>query len=158
MEFDDAFTALELIEGGYSNDPQDPGGETMYGITARLARAYGYTGAMRDLPLIFAQSIARREFWTPLHCDELPADIRYDVFDCAYNNGSELSATCLQTAAKCSVDGKIGPATVAAVNAAPVDQIRRLFNAERLMAYTSLAGWDHDGKGWARRVATNLKR
>ena len=55
MEFDDAFTALELIEGGYSNDPQDPGGETMYGITARLARAYGYTGAMRDLPLIFAQ-------------------------------------------------------------------------------------------------------
>ena len=49
-------------EGGYSNrNPEDdPGGETMWGVTARVAREDGYTGPMRDLPLERAKSIARR--------------------------------------------------------------------------------------------------
>ncbi len=50
-------------EGGHSNDPQDSGGETKYGITVATARAYGYTGPMRDLPYATAQSIYLRRYW-----------------------------------------------------------------------------------------------
>ena len=49
--FDDAFKALIGSEGGYSFNPADPGGETMWGVTARVARASGYAGPMKDLPL-----------------------------------------------------------------------------------------------------------
>ena len=58
--FDDAFDALIGNEGGYSNNPKDPGGETMWGITARVARAAGYTGPMRDLPRDTAKAPFRR--------------------------------------------------------------------------------------------------
>ena len=37
--FDQCFDKLISHEGGYVNDPRDPGGETMWGVTARVARA-----------------------------------------------------------------------------------------------------------------------
>src|SRR6266478_2656628 len=61
--FDSAFAALIGNEGGYVFDPRDPGGETMYGITSRVAAKHGYAGAMRDLPLELAKSIAKTEYW-----------------------------------------------------------------------------------------------
>jgi lysozyme family protein len=49
-------------EGGYSNNPNDTGGETMWGITARVARKNGYLGLMRDLPREKAVAIYRQEY------------------------------------------------------------------------------------------------
>lgn len=61
--FDDAFTALIGNEGGYSFNPADPGGETMWGVTARVARGNGYPGAMKARPLSAAKQIAKTAYW-----------------------------------------------------------------------------------------------
>ena len=53
-----AIDAILRAEGGYVNDPQDKGGETNYGITVAVARANGYAGPMRDLPVAMARAIA----------------------------------------------------------------------------------------------------
>ena len=55
----------ELIEreGGYVNHPNDKGGPTRFGITERVARAHGYSGAMALLPRNEAAAIYRRLYW-----------------------------------------------------------------------------------------------
>lgn len=63
MSATDYINDLIEREGGYVNDPKDSGGETKYGITLATARAYGYTGAMRELPRSTAQSIYLRRYW-----------------------------------------------------------------------------------------------
>jgi len=142
--FDAAFTALELHEGGYSNNPADPGGETMYGITARVARKHGYAGAMRDLPLDLAKSIAKAEYWDSVAGDELPDKLDFTVFDAAYNSGPERAEKWLGQARQPATDD--------------VDKIVMRFDAYRLLFLDSLPTWPSFGRGWARRIAENLLR
>ena len=63
MSFDKAFARTVGIEGGYSNDPDDSGGETNWGITKATAVAYGYTGPMRDMPRETAHGIYLNGWW-----------------------------------------------------------------------------------------------
>jgi lysozyme family protein len=158
MDFDAAFTALIGNEGGYSLDPNDPGGETMYGITARVARRNGYTGGMIDLPLQTAKDIAKAEYWAPAHCDDLPTAFQFDMLDCAYNTGVHEAIVLLQRALGVTADGVFGPGTLEAAGKVDPETLRRTFNGARLQFYAGLPGWAHDGKGWASRVATNLMR
>jgi lysozyme family protein len=152
--FDDAFTALIGNEGGYSNNPADPGGETMWGITARVARANGYSGAMRDLPLSTAKVIAKAEYWDKASCDKLDPRVAFQVFDSVYNGGPAIKW--LQLAAGVTPDGALGPATLAAVRAVdPVKLVAR-FNAHRLKYLGNLSAWPAFGHGWANRIADNL--
>lgn len=156
MNFDQAFERLLGHEGGYVNDPRDPGGETNWGVTVAVARAEGYTGPMRDLPRDKAKAIYRAKYWAPVRADELPESVRFDVFDAAVNHGVSQSAKWLQRAVGASADGVIGAMTVAAARGAgPL--IGAHFNGERLQFYTDLPTWPTFGKGWARRVANNLK-
>lgn len=152
--FDDAFDALLGNEGGYSNNPNDPGGETMWGITARVARAYGYTGAMKDLPRDTAKAIAKKLYWDPLRLDELDPRVAFQIFDANYNGGHPV--IWMQGAAGIAVDGLIGPKTIAAVQA--VDPLRFMmrWNGLRIRYFTSLKTWLEFGKGWASRIANNL--
>lgn len=154
--FDDAFTALIGNEGGYSFNPADPGGETMWGVTARVARGYGYMGDMKDLPLDTARAIAKKFYWDPYQCDQFDPRIGFQVFDAAYNGGHP--AQWLQQAAGVTADGVIGSITVAAVRAADPMKLIILFNASRLLYYTSLVAFESFGKGWANRIAGNLRR
>ena len=87
MNFDQAFEKLIGHEGRYSNHPADKGGETMWGITEAVARAHGYVGAMEELTQWQAGAIYRASYWTPLKADQLPAEVRFDVFDGAVNSG-----------------------------------------------------------------------
>ena len=50
------------VEGGYVNNPADPGGETNHGVTVAVARDAGYTGPMRELPKEFAEQIYARDY------------------------------------------------------------------------------------------------
>lgn len=160
MNFDAAFDILvdPQHEGGYSNDPADPGQETMWGVTIRIARANGYTGAMRDLPRDAAKSIARSAYWVPAHCDDAPDPVRFDLFDTAYNTGVHEAIVLLQRAAGLPDDGYFGPATLASMRAIDGEQLRRVFCGHRLLFYAQCQGWAHDGRGWTVRVATNLIR
>ncbi|EIF32518.1 putative secretion activating protein [Burkholderia sp. Ch1-1] len=154
--FDDAFDALIGNEGGYSNNPADPGGETMWGVTARVARASGYPGPMKDLPRDTAKAIAKKLYWDPLRLDELDARVAFQIFDANYNGGHPV--IWMQGAAGAKVDGLIGPATIAAVQA--VDPLRFIlrWNALRLRYFTSLKAFSTFGKGWTNRIANNLTK
>lgn len=124
MSFQAAWEALLAIEGGYSNNPHDPGGETMYGITERVARAHGYLGEMRDLPVVTARRIAKVEYWDPLRLDAVdlraPA-LAAELLDIRYNMWREAAGTFLQRAlnalhaAQLTLDGDIGPKTLNAL-------------------------------------------
>lgn len=155
MNFDQAFERLLGHEGGYSNNAADPGGETMWGVTKVVARAHGYTGPMRDMPVATAKEIYRKTYWVPVRADELPDSVRFDVFDAAVNHGPAQSAKWLQRAVGTNPDGVIGAVTVAASRAAG-PMIAARFNGYRLQFYTDLPTWPTFGKGWARRVASNL--
>lgn len=154
--FDDAFDALIGNEGGYSNNKTDPGGETMWGVTARVARAAGYAGPMRELPRDTAKAIAKRLYWDPLHLDQFDPRVAFQIFDANYNGGHPV--IWMQGAAGAAVDGVLGPKTIAAVQATDPLRFILRWNALRLSYFTSLATWATFGKGWTRRVATNLTK
>jgi lysozyme family protein len=154
--FDDAFEALIGNEGRYVDNPKDPGGATCWGVTERVARASGYAGPMKDLPRDTAKAIAKRLYWTPLRLDEFDPRVAFQIFDANYNGGHPV--IWMQGAAGVTVDGLIGPKTVDAVrNIDPLRFILR-WNALRLNYFTSLKTWPDFGKGWARRIATNLTK
>lgn len=157
MNFDEAFDHLMESEGGYSNNPTDPGGETMWGITARVARQAGYVGPMKDLPKDMAKTIARNRYWMVVRADELPEGVRFDIFDTCYNSGEKQAIKLLQRAVGVPDDGVIGPQTLNALRAQKPASVAMRFNAERIEFLTVLPTWGSFGKGWARRVAKNLR-
>lgn len=152
MKFEEAFTKLLGHEGGYVNNPKDPGGETIWGISKR---SYP-TLHIPSLTQYDAMAIYKRDFWDKCKCDELPEDIRFDVFDGAVNSGNSQSIKWLQRAIGAIDDGVIGPKTIALAQI----QIRSLqsrYNGQRLMFMTNLTTWPEFGAGWARRIAANLQ-
>lgn len=155
MNFDAAFDKLMTFEGGYSNNAADPGGETMWGITARVARAEGFIGDMKSMPKETAKAIAKKRYWSPVHCDDLPAAIRYAMFDSAYNSGPAQAVKWLQRAVSVQDDGVIGPMTIDAANRAA--SLLPAVLGLRLDFLTSLPTWGQFGKGWTRRVASILQ-
>lgn len=158
MNFNDAFDFVIGQEGAYSNNPADPGGETMWGITVTVARANGFAGPMKLMPKSVAQTIAKRQYWDAVHGDDLPYPIAETLFDAAYNSGPGQAIKWLQRALGVADDGKFGPITQAKAWAADVDGTAARINGLRLEFMTGLSTWPTFGKGWARRIAANLAR
>lgn len=153
MTFDEAFHLLLGHEGEFSDHPDDPGGATRWGVTQRVAREFGYKGDMRDFPVEHAKTIYKLQYWDRVRADELPKAIRYHVFDAAVNSGGGQAIRWLQRALGVADDGKIGPVTLAAANAAEPEQLKRRMLAQRLRFMTSLQNWPSFSRGWARRIA-----
>lgn len=156
MNFDDAFKRLIGHEGGYSNHPDDPGAETMYGVTAKVARANGYSGEMIDLPLATAKDIYRKSYWDTVRAEELPEAVRFDVFDASVNSGPGQAIRFLQRATGVADDGRIGPLTIRAVKAMDPQLLDKRLNGYRLRFMAELKTWPSFGRGWASRIAKNL--
>jgi len=155
MTFDEAFHKLLGHEGGYVDHPADPGGRTIWGITARDHPDLWVNG-----PPTIEQAKARyhRDYWMSIRAAELPKEIRFDVFDAAVNSGRGNAMRWLQRAAGVADDGKIGPITLAALKQGNPHQLLARFNGHRLKFMTSLSTWPSFGKGWARRIAENLEQ
>jgi lysozyme family protein len=123
----------ELIEreGGYVNHPADRGGPTRYGITEAVARAHGFAGAMAELPREEAAAIYRRLYWLRPRFDRVAGRVprvAAELFDTGANMGPAVAATFLQRAltalnrggsdyADLTPDGRVGPSTLAALDA-----------------------------------------
>lgn len=157
MTFDEAFTKLLGHEGGYSNHPSDPGGETNWGVTKKVAQANGYLGSMKEYPVFEAKLVYRASYWDACRCDELSDAVRFDVFDGAVNSGVGQSIKWLQRAVSATDDGVIGMKTLLACNALPGPTVQARYNGHRLEFMTNLKTWSAFGGGWARRIAHNLK-
>jgi len=131
MSFDAEFQRVVMIEGGYSDNPIDSGGRTKYGVTESVARAYGYTGEMRDLSFGTARAIYRERYWDVLKLDEvelLAPRVAAELFDTSVNCGPGVAGTFLQRALnifnrggslypEVVVDGLVGRMTLAALSA-----------------------------------------
>jgi lysozyme family protein len=156
VNFDAAFDILLGHEGAYSRHPSDPGGETMYGITRKVAVQEGYTGDMHVLPREFAKQVYRKRYWDAIRADELPEALRFHVFDAAVNSGPKQAIVWLQRALDVGDDGILGPVTMKAAQDNPLTTAVRM-NAERLDFMTSLPIWGQFGRGWARRIVSNLR-
>ncbi len=157
MDFNQAFTKLLKHEGGFSNHADDTGGATMWGVTEAVARANGYVGEMRHLTQDFAKGLYKAAYWDACRCDELPAAVRFVVFDAAVNSGVGRSIRWLQQAVGVKVDGAIGPMTLKAVASFEQNALASRISGVRLKFMTDLPNWDSFGKGWARRIASNLE-
>lgn len=153
MNFDQAFDRLISNEGGYSNVPGDPGGETNWGISKR-----SYPGLdIADLTREDAKAIYRKDFWDRGRMEEYDPAIAFQAFDIAVNSGIETAVRILQRAAGVADDGHIGPVTVAAIKAKSTTDMLMLIIAERLDFWRKLTTWPQFGKGWAGRAAQDLR-
>ena len=152
--------ALSLVlkhEGGWADQPSDPGGATMRGVTLATFRRYVKPNATKDdLRKITDEQIAavyRRHYWDAVAGAELPDGIDYAVFDFAVNSGPARAAKYLQAIVGTTTDGKIGPATLAATRAMfHADVIHKLCDS-RMAFLKRLPIWPTFGKGWTNRVS-----
>ena len=148
--FPQCFELLLGNEGGYSNNSSDPGGETMWGVTARVARKWGYKGEMRALPKTTAMEIAREEYWLPYHCDLFPAAIAFQLFDTVYNGGYPVKW--LQSIANTTA---VGSGLASALSVMNVWEVVAKFNALRLSYLASLKQ-PQFANGRMNRVSSNI--
>ncbi|MBZ9675712.1 glycoside hydrolase family 108 protein [Mesorhizobium sp. ES1-1] len=151
--------ALALVlksEGGWSDNPADPGGATMKGVTLGNFRRYVKADATKaDLRKISDGQVAtvyRRFYWDAVLGAELPDGVDYAVFDFAVNSGPSRAAKYLQAVVGTVQDGRIGPATLAAAKAKPAGVVIDLVCDSRLAFLKRLPTWSTFGRGWSDRV------
>ena len=155
--FETALAHVLQSEGGYVNNPADPGGRTNLGCTQTVWEEFvGHPVSeadMRELTPADVAPLYKRKYWDKVAGDDLPAGLDYCVFDAAINSGPGRAAKWLQQAVGVKDDGSIGPATLAAVAAQPVQNLIAQYNDQRLQFLESLPTWGTFGKGWGNRVA-----
>lgn len=149
--FETALARVLAHEGGYVNDPKDPGGETKYGISKR---AYPDVN-IRSLTKAQAGALYRRDYWDAISGDELPPAVAFQVFDAAVNHGVAWASRTLQCAVRVPVDGVIGPQTIAAVENVRAAATIEAFNDYRERYYRKLPTFARFGKGWLARLEGN---
>jgi lysozyme family protein len=154
--FDNVLALVLKEEGGFSNDPRDPGGMTNLGVTKRIWEAFvGHPvdeAAMRALTPAAVGPLYRQNYWNRVHGDELPAGVDYAVMDFAVNSGTSRAAKTLQRACGVADDGAIGNQTMQAVNSAdPITLIDTVCD-QRLAFLQALPTFGTFGRGWTARV------
>ena len=131
--FDKAILAVLKHEGGYVNNPNDPGGETRYGI---CKRSYPKVD-IKNLTQAEAIEIYRRDFWNPKY-ERMPYEIAAKVFDIAVNMGQRQAHKLLQRAVNVVDDGIIGGKTIAAVMAMSIGALLDNITIEQIKYYKAV--------------------
>lgn len=160
--FDCAIAVVLAYEGGYTDDPGDPGNWTggAVGVGTLEGTNYGISAAAYptlDIPNLTeaaAEGIYQRDYWVPIQGDQMPLALALVTLDGAVNSGVSQSAKWLQIVLGVTVDGDIGPETLGAVSAWP-GALATLCSetlAERLCSLAQDADFSTFGLGWSRRV------
>lgn len=151
-------------EGGFVDDPQDPGGATKWGVTIRTLIAKGLDlnndGAINrqdihDMTPGQAERIYWESYWQASGAPDLPEGLALVHYDSAVNQGPGRAARFLQKSVGAKVDGIIGPKTLAAVRgrwSADPDRVLREYCVNRALHYSSLSIFARFGRGWMRRL------
>jgi lysozyme family protein len=146
-----------LSEGGYTNDPRDPGGPTNWGITIYDARLYWKPDATADdvraMPRSVAEQIYKSKYWDTLACDNLPAGLDYTCFDYGVNSGIRRSGRVLRACLGLPTDTwHVDQSVLDRLAQADVTKVIDEMNAERMRFLQHLKTWPHFGRGWGSRV------
>jgi len=153
MDFETAFNRLIGNEGGYVNNPADPGGETNWGISKRSYPNIDIKGLTRD----GAKIIYMHDFWQAGQMDKLNPAVAFQAFDFAVNSGIQTALRKLQSAVGVADDGNIGPVSLAAINGMEPAKVIMLYVAERLDFWRALSTFPSFGAGWIGRAANDLR-
>jgi lysozyme family protein len=145
-------------EGLWSDNPQDPGGATMKGITLETYRAWKRNPhitkeQLKAIPDVDVYDLYKQEYWDKINGDNLPIGVDYAVFDAAVNMGVGRASKLLQEAVGVTADGVIGNGTLQAISKANTRSLLENFAAEKTAFYKSLSTFPTFGVGWLRRVA-----
>lgn len=143
--------AVEIIlkhEGGYVNHPNDPGGETNYGISKRAYPDLDIANLTKE----DATAIYKRDYWDRISGDDLPFAVGIVVVDYAVNSGVSRASKALQLAVGATSDGVIGPMTIEAVRAHSEQDIVKKVTHLRQQFVRGLLTYETFKNGWERRI------
>ena len=158
---DRAISFVLSHEGGYVNHPNDPGGETNYGISKR-----SYPNEdIKHLNMERVKQIYHDDYWLHIRGPELPEQVAIPLMDYAVNSGVSQAIRGFQATLRVKRDGKFGPLTLGVVQSR-VEAHGTLKLAEELILGRALfltrIGCQRRGSevflsGWMRRIRDNLR-
>lgn len=150
---------LDLVlksEGGYVNNPADPGGMTNLGVTKRVWEEYtGHEADEKEMRSLTPEKVAplyEQKYWRPCYGEVLPRGLDFVVFSMGVNAGPGRSVKLLQSAIECVPDGVIGPRTRELISSSNSATLINKFSESRREYYRALKTFPIFGKGWLSRV------
>jgi lysozyme family protein len=154
--WEQCFALVLKHEGGYVNNPKDPGGMTNLGVTRKNWEAYldhDVTEAdMRALTPEMVKPFYKKNYWDKIRGDELPSGVDYAAYDLAVNSGTGRAAKYLQQIAGVTADGVIGPRSMEAIKKCDAEDVVDEICNMRMDFLKNLGTFDTFGKGWTIRV------
>ncbi len=154
-DFDPAVAKTLIREGGarFTDNPDDHGGATKYGISQR---AYPNVD-IRNLTEDQARAIYKRDYWDRVAGDTVKSQtIAENLFDTAVNMGVTTATKLAQMTLGVDVDGKFGPGTVKAVNAVDESEFLSEFTLAKVARYAAICNKDRAQSkfllGWINRA------
>lgn len=154
--FEPSFELVLKEEGGYVNNPKDPGGMTNLGVTKRAWEAWcGKTVSeefMRGLTPEAVKPFYKAQYWDKIKGDQLAAGLDYAAFDLAVNSGTGRAAKYLQQLAGVPQDGVLGVKSMEAIGETDPRQMADAICELRMDFLRRLADFNTFGKGWSSRV------
>ncbi len=171
-DFAKAFVLTMKAEGGYDNDPQDPGGETYKGIARKMNSKWDgwiiidMMKKERNFPVNLDNNVKLQEkikafyevnYWDKIRGDDIEnQDIAESIFDFAVNAGPIVSAKLAQITVSAEPDGVIGPKTIEKINADNPRTFLAVFALNKIARYVSICNKRQESKkfffGWVRRT------
>lgn len=160
--FQAALARVLVYEGGFSNDPHDPGGATNFGITQAVynswrARNGQATQSVQVIEKADVAAIYETDYWNRIDGDELPSGVDFCMFDASVNSGVGAATGWAQGCCGIGVDGDFGPKTKTSILAEDPDTFIKDFDARRLGTLKRLKTWTYFGKGWSARISNVQK-
>lgn len=155
--FEQCLALVLKSEGGFVNNPKDPGGMTNLGVTKAVWEKWvGREVNEAEMRALGPQDVAplyKANYWDKIGGDSLPLGVDYAVFDMAVNSGVGRAAKTLQQVLGVGADGQVGQATISACEAANPRDVATGICEKRLAFLQSLPTYGTFGRGWANRVA-----
>jgi len=150
---------LELVlkeEGGYVNNPNDPGGMTNLGVTKRAWESWVQKtvseNVMQKLTPADVEPFYKAQYWMGVKGDQLTLGLDYAVFDLAVNSGVSRAVKFLQKLAVVPADGVLGQRSLEAIAEADARQMIDGMCEMRMDFLKTLSTFKIFGKGWSERV------
>lgn len=154
MSFNKHIGTILHHEGGYVNDPADPGGETNMGISRKAFPKED----IKNMTVARANEIYHGQYWKPAGCDRLPEHLQGIHFDTAVNCGVKAAIKILQAACGVNVDGVLGPMTADAAQSLRLDEYveermdyyyRKTIHNPKLKKF--MKGWERRTRSWLQK-------
>lgn len=154
--FDSCLGLVLGYEGGFVNNPKDPGGMTNLGVTRHVWEGWiGHPVTDRDMRCLMPSDVRplyMAKYWDMNKCGDLPNGIDLVVFDTSVNSGVTRAARILQQVLQLDDDGIIGPKTLHGASTVDAKGIIEAYCDTRIAFLKSLGTWRYFGNGWSARV------